>query len=421
MPSYKKYLIVLFLLIGSISYANNKKTFPKEDLYIVFALEYEQLGYTENARELYLKLFNQSKKYEYLVNYLKLSTRLRKFSDVIKYASKNLNPKQKDYEVVLRMYTIALLNEKQYTKALKYGKKLIHEFDNAINYDVVANIYFLKKDYKNSKKYFESAYILSKNPTSLFNLVNVLYAYLNKKEEAIAYLETHIRLYGCDYLVCTKLLSFYQEQNNVDGAISILKKSYFTFKKKGNTEYANKVYDLLIAYLEKEDIKQAIEFLEKNHIDDLKLLSLYRRDNQIQKALMLIQKLYNNNGNIELLAQMAILEFEAAKDKRKVLPSVIKKFEDVLTVLNSHLYQNYLGYILIDYDVDVKRGLSLVNQALKQAPNNIAYLDSQAWGYYKLDECKKAYKIMKKVVDAVGLSDHEIISHWKQIKECKKK
>ncbi len=285
---------------------------------------------------------------------------------------------------------------------------------------MVANIYFVKQNYKKAQEYFESAYSLSKNSTSLFNLVNIQYAYLNKKEDAIAYLETHVRVYGCDYLVCTKLLSFYQEQNNIDGAISVLKRAYGEFKEQEQYHLMDKIYNVLISYLEKQDIQKAIAFLEKEQIDDIKLLSLYRRTNQGDKALDLVRKLYKQSGNIELLAQIAILEFEIADDKKSVLKSVIKKFEDVLTVLDNHVYQNYLGYILIDYDLDIKRGLGLVNKALEKAPNNAAYIDSLAWGQYKLNDCKNAILNMKKVINDVGLTDDEIKSHWKKIKECGK-
>ncbi len=420
MSSYTRLIIVFLLLMSSLFANSDKKVFPREDLYIVYALEYERQGDLNEARKLYLELFEKSDKDEYLVKYLKMSLSLKYFKDVKRVASKNLHKATREYETVLRVYCVALLNLKEYDQALSLGKELVQKYNNAINYDVVANIYFVKQNYKKAQEYFESAYSLSKNSTSLFNLVNILYAYLDKKEDAIAYLETHVRVFGCDYLVCTKLLSFYQEQNNIEGAISVLKRAYGEFKEQEQYHLMDKIYNVLIAYLEKQDINKAIAFLEKEQIDDIKLLSLYRRTNQGDKALVLIRKLYKQSGNIELLAQIAILEFESADDKRKVLSSVIKKFEDVLMVLDNHVYQNYLGYILIDYDLDVKRGLGLVNQALEKAPNNAAYIDSLAWGQYKLKDCKNAILNMKKVINDVGLTDDEIKSHWKKIKECGK-
>lgn len=408
-------------MVGSLSAKNEDlKSFPEEDLYIVYALEYERLREVNNAREVYLKLYEKTAKTEYLVKFLKISLSTKNFMDVKRVASKYLNSNMKNNEIVLRIYCVALLNLREHDEALKIGQKLIKKYDTAINYDVVGNVYFVIKQYKKAKEYFESAYVLSKNSSSLFNLVNIQYAYLNKKDEAIAYLETHIRLYGCDYLVCTKLISFYQEQNDLDGAISILKRAYKEFKEQEQYTNMQKIYNLLISYLEKRDIKEAIEFLEKNATDDIRLLSLYRRTNEIDKSLALVRKLYKQDGNIELLAQIAILEFENAKDKKKILPSVIKKFEDVLNVLDNHVYQNYLGYILIDFDLDINRGIELINKALEKAPNNAAYIDSLAWGQYKLNDCESAYKNMIKVVNEVGLVDEEIKLHWKKIKECNK-
>ncbi len=422
MSSYNRIVIILSLFV-CISFANEnsyKKLHVKEDLYIVFALEYEKSSNFNASRELFLKLYTLTNKYEYLLKYLRTSLSLKKFKDVNKYASKNLKENEKEYEIVLRIYCISLLNTKEVNKAFLIASTLIKKFNNAINYELMANVYFVKEDFNNAKKYYESAYVMSKKPSNLFNLVNILYAYLDKKEQAISYLETYVRLYGCTSIVCNKLLSIYQEQNNIDGSISILKRSYFEFKEKKQNANAIKVYKLLIAYLEKKDIKEAIKFLEENPHDSYKLISLYKRTNQNKKALVLVKKLYEETGNIDLLAQIAILEFESAKNKEIVIKSVIKKFESVLVVLNNHVYQNYLAYILIDFEIDVKKGLALVKKALEQAPNNIAYLDSLAWGLYKDNKCSDAYSIMQKIVDEVGLSDNEIKHHWKKIKGCKK-
>ena len=96
------------------------------------------------------------------------------------------------------------------------------------------------------------------------------------------------------------------------------------------------------------------------------------------------------------------------------------KFDRVLYNSDNHIYQNYLAYILIDYDLNVRRGVSLVKKALEKDPKNIAFLDTLAWGEYKLKNCKEAFNQMKKVIDEVGLDDEEIRTHWQKIKECKK-
>lgn len=419
MSCYKRYLVI-FVFITSLLSNELDKNF-NEDLYILYALEYEKQGKTNESRILYEKLFENTKNYEYFIKYLRASLATGNFKDIIKKVQPHLNKDIDEQELILRIYCVSLLNLNETDKAMVVAQRLLKEYKSALNYEVLANVYFVKKDYEKAASYFESSYSMNNDSNTLFNLVNVLYAYLNKKPEALAYLETHVRLYGCDSIVCSKLVSIYQEQNNIDGIISVLKRSYQANKDNGNEEMATKTYKFLITYLEKKDINEAILFLEKEKIDDEKLIALYKRVNKPLKALKLVRKLYKEDGNIDYLAQIAILEFETAKDKRKVLNKVIKKFNDVLTVLDNHVYQNYLGYLLIDYDIDVKKGLKYVESALEKAPNNIAYIDSQAWAYYKLNNCVEAYRLMKRVVDEVGLSEAEIRLHWNKIKECSKK
>ncbi len=76
--------------------------------------------------------------------------------------------------------------------------------------------------------------------------------------------------------------------------------------------------------------------------------------------------------------------------------------------------------MLIDYDINVSKGLELAKQALDKHPNNAAYLDSVAWGYFKLGKCDLALKYMKKVIEQIGLDNKEIKLHWEKIQECKK-
>ncbi|PLY11063.1 MAG: hypothetical protein C0626_00380 [Arcobacter sp.] len=417
MSCYKRYLVI-FIFISSLF---AKEANFNEDLYILYALEYEKQDKTNEARALYEKLFENTQNYEYFIKYLRASLATGNFQDIVKKVPSHLKKDIDEQELITRIYCVSLLNLNKTDKALSVAQELLSKYKTALNYEVLANVYFVKKEYTKAASYFETSYSMNNNSNTLFNLVNILYAYLNRKAEALAYLETHVRLYGCDSIVCSKLVSIYQEQNNIDGIISVLKRSYQANRDAGNKDMANKTYKLLITYIEKKDINEAISFLEKEKIDNVKLVNLYKRTNQPLKALKLVRKLYREDGNIDFLAQIAILEFETAENKKKVLNNVIKKFNDVLTVLDSHVYQNYLGYLLIDYDIDVKKGLEYVESALEKAPNNIAYLDSKAWANYKLGNCAEAYKSMKRVVDEVGLNESEIKLHWKKIKECSKK
>ena len=118
---------------------------------------------------------------------------------------------------------------------------------------------------------------------------------------------------------------------------------------------------------------------------------------------------------------MALYEKSKNKDDKQMLNRVINKFEKALKEgVKDSVYLNYYGYTLIDKDIDVRKGIEIVKDALKEQPNNSYYLDSLAWGYYKLHNCEDAYREMKRVVDMEGLDEEDIAQHWSAIKECKK-
>ena len=104
-----------------------------------------------------------------------------------------------------------------------------------------------------------------------------------------------------------------------------------------------------------------------------------------------------------------------------MIKEVVAYFEKAIDLgVDDSIYLNYYGYTLINKEIDVKKGIKVIEDALKQQPDNTYYLDSLAWGYYKENRCKEAYEMMKRVVDEEGLNEAEIIEHWDAIqKKCK--
>jgi tetratricopeptide (TPR) repeat protein len=436
-PSYKKSLIFCLLLsslcgcsvktlnnvnkdVQTITFTKvNTKPFNLEDQYIVLALESENQKLYHDAIDLYFKLFENTNNYEYLVKYLMLSTNIKDFKSVKKYASKYLIDNIKEEEVILRLYIYSLFKLNENESAIKIGEKLISLYKNDINYQLLGSIYLEDKQYLKSYELFDLAYKLNNSTTSLLTLSYIQYYNLFEKDKAIKRLENHIQMSGYDFNLSIQLLSFYEKENQKEKLVSLLKNMYFYYKNSDNQFLFNKTKILFIKYVARDDINIAIKFLVEDHEEDENLLNLYKITNQPQKAYDLLNKLYNKTNNLEYLAEQAIIKFEMTEDKNTVLDEVISKFEKVLDNTSNHIYENYLAYILIDFDIDVKKGLILVKKALEVEPNNIAYIDTLAWGEYKLNNCKESYLHMKRVVDEVGLDDEEIKLHWEKIKECK--
>jgi len=204
------------------------------------------------------------------------------------------------------------------------------------------------------------------------------------------------------------------------------KKAIFAFKKLYELTKDKKYLKQLISlYLFKKDYNSIIKLLERTHYDDKLLYELYLSKKRTIDAYKLLYFMYNRTKNPKWLAERAILTFEIASKLKavddRVVNRVIELFEKAIKDgAKSPTYYNYYGYTLIDYNKDIKKGINLVKKALKGEPDNIYYLDSLAWGYYKLKECKKAKEIMAKIKKIEGKSlEEEIIKHDKLIKKCK--
>lgn len=432
MSSYKKNLIFLLITLFFAScsvkqpedeakrslefVAVQTKEFEMEDFYIMYALEFENSRYYINAKDLYLKLFEATNKYEYLVNYSVISMQIGNFKDVKDKFLKYFIPNIKEEELLQRVYGFALLRLDELDSALNTALALVNKYESAINYELLATIYLEQKNYEKAVFYFDKSLQYDFLVNSLLNKTSIMFFDLKEQNKAIRELKKYLKQKDYDFNIAFQLVTFYADMKSNEDLKDLLEELYLKYKDEDDSLQINNTINLMVDYLDEEEI---IEILEENRIEDTFLLELYNRTNNYEKGYKLLDKLYKQSHNKDFLAQQAIVEFEMAEDKRAVLSSVINKFEIALEEVSNHIYQNYLAYLLIDFDLDVQKGLYLVNLALKQDPTNIAYIDTLAWGQYKIKNCIDAYKNMKQIVDEIGLEDKEIAFHWEKIKECK--
>lgn len=431
MSGYKKNLILLIITLVFVScsakmpqdekksfdfVAVQTKEFEMEDFYIMYALEMENERYFANAKDVYLKLFEATNKYEYLVNYSIISTQIGDYKDVKNKFLQYFIPNIKEEEILKRLYSYSLLRLDELDSALNEAISLTNKYESAINYELLATIYLEKKEYEKAVLYFDKSLELDYLINVLLSKTSVLFYDLNEQKKGAKELQKYLRR-DYDFNIAYQLAMFYKDMQDTKSLKNLLVELYVKYKADDDSLQVSNTRALMVDYLDVEDI---IDVLEKNKVDDTFLLNeYYRAEKYDEKAYKLLDKLYKESLNKDFLAQQAILEYELAKDKKAVLNSVIEKFEIALEDLDNDIYQNFLAYLLIDYDIDYKKGLYLVDLALKQDPTNIAYIDTLAWGQYKIKNCIDAYKNMKQIVDEVGLEDEEIALHWEKIKECK--
>jgi predicted Zn-dependent protease len=416
---YKVLVLVLLLLFSACSQKTikpNQKAFEAEDTYIVFALRAEEVGDYRSAAKLFYELYEKSSKKEYLYRYLQDKIILKEYEDVVKVVDDITDGSLEDAELV-RLKTVALMELNRLQEAKKVSIALAQHTHAPKDYLLVSDVYTKSKDYDLALKYLEGAYIKEYNEEILDKIAIILYVNLHRKKEAIAELESHARIHGCSKLICNRLVSFYSHDNNVDGLLSVYKRLY---AKEKSEDIAQKIIQI---YSYKREYVKLMDFLEENHIDDELLLQLYVSGKNWKKASKLAFKLYKENSDYAYLGQSAIYKYESYRGKvpKKVLYNVIANLENVVKHNKETLYMNYLGYILIDHDINVKKGMRYIREVLKKQPNSAYYLDSLAWGYYKLGKCYRAKKIMLKVIKLEGGDEPEVREHLNKINKCIKK
>ncbi len=389
MSSYKRIIIssILSLNLGLNLFANELKI-AKDDIplyetqFILFALEYEDKGYVLNAKDMYKKLYELKKSDEYLFKYLQMSARLNDFKTIINEV-KNIKTENL---AILELYAYALS---------------------------------MNKDYKKAVEVLEKVYVNNKDENIVLGLANLYENNLDQKQKAMNLLEKHV-LDDLNSKLTLRLLIMYEKNKEFQKALDLLKKLYVA-NKNSNPIFFERSKKILVSYFYNIDPKDGISFFKEHEKDNIDIIvSFYKKLGDLDGVYSYLNNGYKQTKDLNYLAQIAMYDYETAKNKDDILEDVIKKFEKVLEKHENAVYQNYLAYILIDHDINIDNGVGLVKEALKKQPEDIAFLDTLAWGVYKQNDCKKAYDIMKSIVDKIGIQDEEIKFHWEKIKECSK-
>ena len=387
------------------------KHFRDEDELIIKAIWLEEQHDYKASHKFYAKLYEETHKEEYLLKELTtahyagvVSTNTSQLKQYIKEHPNNLQAK--------RLLLSFSIQKKKFEEAKTIGKILLEQSHQAIDYELAANPYIFTNEYKKAIELLEKAYKLTLNEDILLKIVAIDINYLHQVDRAVRRLEKHQQNEGCSEKICLQLISIYMQQNRIKDLIPLYKSLAKTTKKEIYVE------KLIETYLYNKDFKGAIDFLEHDYHNDALLYSLYMEEKNYLKAHALSQKLLLRTKDPKWHAESAISLYESLSnhDDKKVLNQVIEEFENALKEgVQNPVYLNYYGYTLIEKNIDVKKGLSIVSKALDQEPENTYFLDSLAWGEYKLGNCSKAYPTMKKVVEIEGLKEKEIIEHWNAI------
>ncbi len=385
--------------------------FPEEDKLTIFALDAQNHGQFKAASTYYAKLYDLTSKVTYATEAIKNAV-MNKDYDTIKTILDKAEANN-HHDTTLDSYLVAYyIDKKRFKKARELTDKLVKENRSAKNLELAGLTYEGIGESEKALAFYEEAYQKEKSGYALLKMTDLIYIKMKQRKKAIRLLETDVTLNGCSETICARLIQFYSHTHDSEGVANILKKLYIKTK---NPTFAEKLIQL---YASKKSYNEAISFLKETKFDDLLLLDIYTSKKDYKSALSLVNKLYKKSGDHVLLARSAILEYESSSDKKskKLLQSISGKFDKIVDILKDPLYYNYYGYLLIDHELDIDRGIALVKKALKVEPDSLFYIDSLAWGMYKKGNCEDAYKLLEPL--SRGSDEKEIKDHIKIIKNC---
>ncbi|MDC0144824.1 tetratricopeptide repeat protein [Verrucomicrobia bacterium] len=146
------------------------------------------------------------------------------------------------------------------------------------------------------------------------------------------------------------------------------------------------------------------------------MISLEKRDfgqalDDLRRAETIAKNADPTRLNHILYFQMGTTAERAGKFKEaeKYFRQSIEKKPDYATALN------YLGYMWADRGENLDEAIKLIDRALKESPDNGAYLDSRAWALFKQGKTEEALKWQLKALKQTEEGDAEIFLHLSEM------
>jgi tetratricopeptide (TPR) repeat protein len=408
------FITVFFFHTGAVQ-AKELRVISEDEL-IIQGLLYEEYRAFNRSRVVFGRLFDTTGEKVYLFKEMAAALLSKTNINGSIERLKLWDEEHPDTLEVKRLLIPLYLTSQRVQEAKTEAEYLLERSDQVTDLELASNPFLYTGEFRRALDLLNKVYEGTSNENVLLRIAVIMDEYTNERTKAIQLLEMHRRMNIVSNDVYFKLLALYVKDNNVDGLLDTYKALYEQDK---DEKYLNKIID---AYAYKRDIDGAIVFLEENKVGEAILYELYKRKKLFDKAFLLTDRLYAEKKDARWIAEKAVLLFEKSEDKNdeKMIKEVVAYFEKAIDLgVDDSIYLNYYGYTLINKEIDVKKGIKVIEDALKQQPDNTYYLDSLAWGYYKENRCQEAYEMMKRVVDEEGLNEAEIIEHWDAIQKCK--
>lgn len=393
-----------------------------EDDMVNEALNAIELKHYDQARDIYLLLYEESGKIEYLRESILVSAFLNDPQGTINLVL-SFQKKNKEYDLEIeKVLADSYLKLGDVQNSIITIEKIKTKENSPLVHEILGSLYYQSNRIEDALTELNKAYDGSHSERSLEKLISI-YSNTQNNERIGDLLNTHLEKYGCSQDLCKRSIEFYVKTKQISRVERLLKRI------EEQSPTIQNATNLIAVYAYSKKYDQAIEIAKKYPLNRSILLELYVGKGDFAEASKQAKLIYDESKNPEMLILSEIYRFEliektASKQDLKGMIANLKQGiaqlkKEEKTPQSLPEYLNFLGYLMIDYDLGIKEGIKYVQEALKQNPNSYEFLDSLAWGYYKLGDCKKANEIFSKIPEAKILELNELKEHQKTLLNCK--
>lgn len=417
--------------------SNTTSNQMQDDLLMLQAADLMSNGNQSQAVEIYEKLYKNTKESYFLKQIAIAKAQSNDLESALDYA-KQYQSKSKDYDDVEINMILAEghIRNNEFKIAAQLLERANKVNANLQTHYILANLYLQLQKPDKALEHFIAIYndeMSYGSKLKLEALVRIIEIYLSKGDVKRVF--DYVNAFVASNELPLDLQNFvplYTKYGNLEDLAESLKKR---FSNDSTLENLQLLVATLLEIKKHDDVIEILkqnEYLFNNEARNM-LMYVYANKGDFKNAEILANTLYNETNDIEYLGLSAVYSFEVLSTKDKIsLKPVIetlkyfinersKKLKDENKDLSADdaFYYNFLGYILIDYEIDIKDGLNYVSKAVAIVPDSIEYLDSLAWGLYKDKDCKKAKETMDLIPNEQVQNTDEIKKHYDLIeKKC---
>lgn len=374
------------------------------------------------ARDLYLVLYEESGKIEYLRESILMSGLLDDPNGAIGLIQ-SFYKKNSQYDLeVEKVLADSYLKLGDVKNSILTIEKIKEKENSPLVHEILGGLYMQVKRFDEALKEFNALYDSTHSEESLEKIIAV---YLNTQRMGLIgdLLDTHLEKYGCSQDLCKRSIEFYiktKQLSRVEKILAQIEERSPTIQNATN---------LIAVYAYQKKFDEALKIAKKYPLNRSIVLELYIGNQDFKKASEISEVIYKEENKPEYLIFSQMYLFEALKPQisKEDIVSILSKLQKGIQEFRQESaqdtgmfasYLNFAGYLMIDYEIAVKEGMNYVQEALRIDPENAEFIDSLAWGHYKLGQCDEARKEFAKIPQDKILDNVDLREHKKLLSSC---